>query len=216
MKQNKFTLVIIFLILFLILVTAAQGQAYSSKKKNDFSEARWTSQVENSTVKALYAPHYNGKQFFVPWLPMAGKSFLDVLGWKLFTKTDYTNKERAFLPQLLPDTAARLQQTKGNFILWIGRKYPDIDYAFMAITAYHPRWFMHQQHMNIAEAVKGFKELGARFFIPTQWGTFYLGSEPPGFPGLDLTRHLKKHQLAPGRFKIMAIGEILPLAPKER
>ena len=74
----------------------------------------------------------------------------------------------------------------------IGRKYPGIDYAFMATTAYHPRWFMHFQHMNIEEAIKGFEELGARTFIPTQWGTFHLGSEPAGYPGLDLTRQIEK------------------------
>ncbi len=93
----------------------------------------------------------------------------------------------------------------------IGRKYPGIDYAFMATTAYHPRWFMHFQHMNIEEAIKGFEELGARTFIPTQWGTFHLGSEPAGYPGLDLTRHIEKNHLDPVRFAIMGIGEILPI-----
>jgi L-ascorbate metabolism protein UlaG (beta-lactamase superfamily) len=94
-----------------------------------------------------------------------------------------------------------------------GKKFPAIDYAFMATTAYHPRWFMHHQHMNIEEAVKGFNELGARFFIPTQWGTFHLGSEPAGFPGLDLLRHIKDNRLDPARFKIPAIGEILMIEP---
>ncbi len=93
----------------------------------------------------------------------------------------------------------------------IGKAYPKIDYAFMATTAYHPRWFMHYQHMNVPEAVKGFNELGARFFIPTQWGTFHLGSEPPGFPGLDLNRYIKKNDLDQTRFKIMDIGQILPI-----
>jgi hypothetical protein len=67
--------------------------------------------------------------------------------------------------------------------------------------------------MNIEEAVKGFEELGARTFIPTQWGTFHLGSEPAGFPGLDLSRYIKKQRLDPSRFAIMDIGEILPIPP---
>ena len=83
----------------------------------------------------------------------------------------------------------------------------------METTAYHPRWFMHYQHMNTAEAVKGFDELGARFFIPTQWGTFHLGSEPAGLPGLDLMRHIKENRFDPDRFKILAIGEILKIEP---
>ncbi|MCG8568323.1 MAG: MBL fold metallo-hydrolase [Desulfobacterales bacterium] len=91
----------------------------------------------------------------------------------------------------------------------IGKRYPGIDYAFMATTAYHPRWFMHYQHMNIPEAVQGFDELGAKVFIPTQWGTFHLGSEPAGYPALDLKRYLEAEKRDPGPFKIMDIGEIL-------
>ena len=95
----------------------------------------------------------------------------------------------------------------------VGKKYPGIDYAFMATTAYHPRWFMHHQHMNIPEAVQGFKELGAGYFIPTQWGTFPLGSEPAGFPGLDLQRYIRSRNLDSSRYKIMDIGEILEIPP---
>jgi len=91
----------------------------------------------------------------------------------------------------------------------IGKKFPGIDYAFMATTAYHPRWFMHYQHMNVAEAVRAFEELGAKNFIPTQWGTFHLGSEPAGFPGLDLKRHIQRNKMNPDRFRIMDIGQII-------
>ena len=91
----------------------------------------------------------------------------------------------------------------------IGKKYPKIDFAFMATTAYHPRWFMHYQHLDVPEAVRAFEDLGARVFIPTQWGTFHLGSNPPGLPGLDLARHIKEKNLNPERFKILDIGEIL-------
>jgi L-ascorbate metabolism protein UlaG (beta-lactamase superfamily) len=95
-----------------------------------------------------------------------------------------------------------------------GRRFPGIDYAFMATTAYHPRWFMAYNHMNIPEAVQGFEQLGARYFIPTQWGTFHLGDEPAGYPGLDLARYIQANQLEPGRFKIMDIGEILVIKSK--
>jgi L-ascorbate metabolism protein UlaG (beta-lactamase superfamily) len=95
----------------------------------------------------------------------------------------------------------------------IGRKYPGIDYAFMPITAYHPRWFMHYQHMNIPENLKAFKELGAKYFIPSQWGTFHLGDEPVGFPALELKREIKKRNLDKSRFKILNLGEIMPLKP---
>lgn len=92
-----------------------------------------------------------------------------------------------------------------------GKKFPEIDYAFMATTAYDPRWFMHYQHMNVPEAVKGFEELGAKIFIPTQWGTFHLGDEPVGVPALDLKEHILSRGLDANRFKILDIGEILPI-----
>ena len=91
------------------------------------------------------------------------------------------------------------------------KKFQTIDYALMPTTAYHPRWFMHYQHMDVDEAIDAFQELGARYFIPTQWGTFGLGDEPPGFPALDLKRKIQERQLNPNRFLMMDIGEIIDL-----
>ncbi len=351
---------LLFMLLFIIVLTSC-----STRNKKNFSETRWAFQVETTLVEDLYAPHFKDNRFFAPWMKMDDKGFLDVLKWKLSSKTNYTNLEKTFMPGTIPDTAKRIKQTKGDFILWIGhntfliridgaywltdpifskrallparvtppalslkefnanvkevnvvishnhydhldrstmkdlpqhsrvfvpkglkkyvmdmnktqvhemdwweeykigngskliclpaqhwslrinqginrslwasfllvtpsvtlyfggdsgyfkgfreigQKYPKIDYAFMPTTAYHPRWFMYYQHMNIQEAVKGFKDLGARYFIPTQWGTFRLGSEPAGFPGLDLSRYIKRHEQDPSAFKIMDIGEIL-------
>ncbi|MFO7753076.1 MAG: MBL fold metallo-hydrolase [Desulfobacteraceae bacterium] len=349
----------------ILLVIAAF--ACTTGQKSDFSEKVWMNRVSDTDINDLYAPHFQGGGFFNPWLKMADKSFLSVLGWKLFSRTEYSDKEKHFQPRVIPDTAERLSGTTGDFILWIGhntflvrigseywltdpiftkrallparvtppaislrdlnisgenlnivishnhydhldrssmeqlpakasvyvpeglgtyvgkmnkpvvlemdwwdekqtgpdsrivclpaqhwsmrigqgrnrtlwaswllitpeatlyfggdsgyfkgfrefgRKYQSIDYAFLATTAYHPRWFMHYQHMNIPEAVRAFEELGASYFIPTQWGTFPLGSEPAGFPGLDLKRYIRDNQLDPSRFSIMDIGEILPV-----
>ena len=89
-----------------------------------------------------------------------------------------------------------------------GRRFPGIDYALLSTTAYHPRWFMHYAHKNIPEVLDAFGDLGATYMIPTQWGTFHLGDEPPGFPALDLKRHIKEKNLDPSRFIIMDIGQI--------
>jgi len=90
-----------------------------------------------------------------------------------------------------------------------GKKYPNIDYALMPTTAYHPRWFMHYAHMNVDEAIQAYIELGADYFIPTQWGTFRLGDNPPGHPALDLKRIIKQNQLDPQRFLLLDIGEMV-------
>ncbi len=96
----------------------------------------------------------------------------------------------------------------------IGRRYAGIDYALIPITAYHPRWFMHYAHMDIDESIEAFDDLGGRYFVPTQWGTFHLGDDPPGFPALDLKRRISARNLDPSRFLIMDIGQILPLSGK--
>ncbi len=91
----------------------------------------------------------------------------------------------------------------------IGRRYPGIDYALIPTTAYHPRWFMHYAHMNIDEALDAFRDLKARYFIPTQWGVFQLGDEPPGFPVIELKKKIREKDLDPSQFLIMDIGQTI-------
>ena len=115
---------------------------------------------------------------------------------------------------LSPDIVIYFGGDSGYFIGYreFGKKFGKIDYALIPTTAYHPRWFMHYAHMNIPEAIEAFHELGASYFIPTQWGAFHLGDEPPGYPALDLQREIKKRQLNSERFLIMDIGEIIELS----
>jgi L-ascorbate metabolism protein UlaG (beta-lactamase superfamily) len=91
----------------------------------------------------------------------------------------------------------------------IGQRYPGIDYALIPLTAYHPRWFMHYAHMNAEEAIQAFDDLGARYFIPTQWGTFQLGDNPPGYPVLDLKRTINRLGRDPSPYVLMNVGQML-------
>jgi N-acyl-phosphatidylethanolamine-hydrolysing phospholipase D len=90
----------------------------------------------------------------------------------------------------------------------IGRRYPGIDFALIPLTAYHPRWFMHYAHMNAVESIQAFDDLGARYFIPTQWGTFQLGDNPPGYPVMDLKRTISRLGRDPSPFVVMDVGEV--------
>jgi len=94
----------------------------------------------------------------------------------------------------------------------IGKVYPDIDYALLPVGAYHPRWFMHYAHMDIKEVLQAYRDLGARYFIPTQWGTFQLGDEPPGFPVLDLKKTMKTSGFDATRAIIMHPGQIVDVS----
>ncbi|BDD89337.1 MBL fold metallo-hydrolase [Desulfofustis limnaeus] len=92
-----------------------------------------------------------------------------------------------------------------------GRVFDNIDYALLPITAYHPRWFMHYPHLNVEEALQAFDDLGARYFVPSQWGTFHLGDEPPGYPLLDLNRVLQLAMRPEERYLRPELGEIIVL-----
>jgi len=114
---------------------------------------------------------------------------------------------------ITPKVTIYLGGDTGYFIGYkeIGKRYPKIDYALLPTTAYHPRWFMHYTHMNVDEAIEAFNDLNARYMIPQQWGTFHLGDEPPGYSILDLRKKIADRRLDASRFKILDIGEILPI-----
>jgi L-ascorbate metabolism protein UlaG (beta-lactamase superfamily) len=110
-----------------------------------------------------------------------------------------------------PGTRVYFAGDSGSFIGFreIGRVFPGIDYALMPVTAYRPRWFMHYAHMDVREALDAFRDLGARFFVPTQWGTFRLGEEPAGYAGLELRREIRSQRLDPARFLVLDIGGLV-------
>lgn len=97
----------------------------------------------------------------------------------------------------------------------IGRRYPGIGYALLPVTAYAPRWFMHYAHMDAREALDAFRDLGARYFIPTQWGTFRLGDEPIGQAPAALSEAAQSTHTDPARMLVMEIGQLLPIEMQE-
>jgi L-ascorbate metabolism protein UlaG (beta-lactamase superfamily) len=96
----------------------------------------------------------------------------------------------------------------------IGKLYPGIDYALLPVGAYHPRWFMHYAHMDIQEVLQAFGDLNAKYFIPSQWGTFQLGNEPIGYPIIDLKRTMIAQGFDASRAIIINLGEIIPVKPR--
>ncbi len=114
---------------------------------------------------------------------------------------------------ITPKVTIYLGGDTGYFIGYkeIAKRYPHIDYALLPTTAYHPRWFMHYNHMDVDEALESFNDLNARYMVPQQWGTFHLGDEPPGYSILELKKKIAERKLDASRFIIMDIGEILPI-----
>jgi L-ascorbate metabolism protein UlaG (beta-lactamase superfamily) len=82
--------------------------------------------------------------------------------------------------------------------------------ALLPIGAYEPRWFMAGQHMNPAEAVRGFGLLGARQALGFHWGTFRLTNEGAERPLADLAAALAEEGVDPARFAAARPGQVWP------
>jgi N-acyl-phosphatidylethanolamine-hydrolysing phospholipase D len=115
-----------------------------------------------------------------------------------------------------PELQVFIGGDSGYFIGYqeIGRRYPQIDYALLPVTAYQPRWFMHYAHMDALEALDAFRDLNAKTLIPTQWGTFRLGNEPAGYAAIDLMRRIEEKHMDPASVMILDIGEMVVVPPK--
>jgi L-ascorbate metabolism protein UlaG (beta-lactamase superfamily) len=54
----------------------------------------------------------------------------------------------------------------------IGKLFPEIDVALMPIGPVQPRKLIAEAHTCPVQAVKGFLDLNAKYFVPMHWGTF--------------------------------------------
>ncbi|MEJ2689523.1 MAG: MBL fold metallo-hydrolase, partial [Deltaproteobacteria bacterium] len=81
-----------------------------------------------------------------------------------------------------------------------------IDLAIINVGAYEPRWFMQSSHLNPAEAVEAFRELGARYLLIVHWGSFRLGDEPIFLPPIEVKKEMAKAGLA-GRLIELSHGQ---------
>jgi N-acyl-phosphatidylethanolamine-hydrolysing phospholipase D len=81
------------------------------------------------------------------------------------------------------------------------------DIALLPIGAYEPRWFILNQHVNVAEAIKIHQELGAKRSLGVHWGTFELTDEALDEPPRVLERERRVAGIAPDDFFVLAVGE---------
>jgi len=91
----------------------------------------------------------------------------------------------------------------------IAKRCGPIDAAMLPIGAYEPRWFMKGQHMNPADAVRAFDDLGAARFVAMHWGTFKLTDEPLGEPPVFVVDEWHKRDLDREQLLIPAVGETI-------
>lgn len=81
--------------------------------------------------------------------------------------------------------------------------------ALLPVGGYEPRWFMKPQHLNPAEAVRAFADLGAQTAIGIHWGVWQLTDEAIDAPRRDLAKALAAASIAPARFQALEPGQTL-------
>ena len=97
----------------------------------------------------------------------------------------------------------------GGTFRQVAARFPTIDFAWLPIGAYEPRWFMADQHMNPAEAVQAFGIVNARRALGHHWGTFKLTNEAIDTPALALADAVAIAGLPVRRFTAVRPGEVL-------
>ncbi|MDE8345491.1 MAG: MBL fold metallo-hydrolase [Acidocella sp.] len=81
------------------------------------------------------------------------------------------------------------------------------DFALLPIGAYEPRWFMGPVHMNPADAVQAFQDLGARRAVGMHFGVFQLTAESIDAPLHDLQAARAASGVAAAAFFSLDVGE---------
>jgi N-acyl-phosphatidylethanolamine-hydrolysing phospholipase D len=107
---------------------------------------------------------------------------------------DFTDIRRHFGPRQTPERG-------GGF-----------DIALIPIGAYAPRWFMSNQHVDVAEALKIHADIAAKRSFGMHWGVFTLTDEPLDEPPRKLAELRQAQGLPEDAFFVTAIGETRRLA----
>jgi L-ascorbate metabolism protein UlaG (beta-lactamase superfamily) len=83
--------------------------------------------------------------------------------------------------------------------------------AILPIGAYEPRWFMKEQHMNPADAVKALADCGAELALAHHHGTFQLTDEAIDAPAAALGVALDEAKTPRERFLVPKPGQVLEI-----
>jgi L-ascorbate metabolism protein UlaG (beta-lactamase superfamily) len=84
--------------------------------------------------------------------------------------------------------------------------------AILPIGAYEPRWFMQDQHMNPADAVKALADCGAAQALAHHHGTFHLTDEAIDAPVTALGEALEAAKIPRQRFVALKPGQVVEIS----
>jgi L-ascorbate metabolism protein UlaG (beta-lactamase superfamily) len=88
-----------------------------------------------------------------------------------------------------------------------------VRFAILPIGALHAHGKVTGNHIDPAEAVAAFEQLGAGAALGVHWGTFELTDEPIDLPPTLLRQALAREHIAPDRFRVTEAGEQWSVPP---
>jgi len=97
---------------------------------------------------------------------------------------------------------------EGTHFRKVAEKHGPLRLAILPIGAYEPRWFMKDQHMNPADAVKALADCGAEQALAHHHGTFQLTDEAIDAPVRDLHAALDEAELPREKFVALKPGQV--------
>jgi len=93
----------------------------------------------------------------------------------------------------------------------IAAKTGPIRLALLPMGSYEPAWFMSPVHLNPAEALQAYRDVGATYGVATHFGTFELADDGYQQPVDDLVEALKEVDPSKTHFWAAENGTVLEL-----
>jgi len=100
---------------------------------------------------------------------------------------------------------------EGKHFRRVAEAHGPLRLAILPIGAYEPRWFMQDQHMNPADAVKALADCGAEQALAHHHGTFQLTDEAIDAPVVALHAALEQAKIPRERFVALQPGQVVEL-----
>jgi N-acyl-phosphatidylethanolamine-hydrolysing phospholipase D len=120
--------------------------------------------------------------------------------WMTDTFTGYVFEYHGLTVYFAGDTAYDGERFRAT-----AAAFPRIDLALIPIAPIHPRQFMEATHVDPAEALRAFHDLGARTMVPIHFDTLVNGFDTPGEARATLEGEARARGLE-DRVRILPIG----------
>lgn len=103
----------------------------------------------------------------------------------------------------------------GEHFKAIGQEFGNIDIGLMPIAPCKPNPAMLKSHMDVAQSLQAFDELGARLFVPMHWGTFAFGVDYFEEPIIELHQLWKAYNFTLKELYVLRAGQSMTVAIPE-